>query len=271
MKRKLIIFVVLVTGLNVSSYSQFNAGQTLENITITSGCSDCLPEVTFYSGGDSYWDIQNYIFQLNQQYTNPSGPNLGGCDNAGGHWDPCGNCIPQGGNDCTPPPDPDPCASACDAQYTVESISDNSATPAEIYAPVSTLTPTQEIVFPFPWDVAKSMLPGLWTLKANSIAKYFNNSYYTTNSQLIDQYNITSIKTISTSIDNNAVIVTMAFAWADDPAYHTIIDNNTASAKAKTQVVGQMNFNMIIPAPNCPTCTGISSKSIDNHCFFYPK
>jgi hypothetical protein len=45
----------------------------------------------------------------------------------------------------------------------------------------------------------------------------------------------------------------------------------TASAKAKTQVVGQMNFNMIIPAPNCPTCTGISSKSIENHCFFYPK
>jgi hypothetical protein len=79
---------------------QFVSNALLEEVVLT----------TSYGNGNSqnYWNIQNMIVLINQGYQNQNGenPNTGGCDNAGGSWDQCGNCVPVGGTYCIPPPNP---------------------------------------------------------------------------------------------------------------------------------------------------------------------
>jgi hypothetical protein len=100
MKKKLISLLIVFYTICNSANAQFNVEQTLRDL-----------EITASTGNNNYWNVQNSILALNQYYdnNNNNNPNTGGCDNAGGRVDQCGNCVPVGGTDCTPPPPPNEC------------------------------------------------------------------------------------------------------------------------------------------------------------------
>jgi hypothetical protein len=281
MKKKLIFLIILISMLTITTNAQSNS-ILLENVTVTS-CSGCLPEVivTGYSNSQSYWDIQYYLWQLNQYYNdnnnNNNNPNTGGCDNAGGRFDQCGNCVPVGGTDCTPDPPPVDCSTnpnQCMSQvdfdtYTQAAPSTSHDVTISIQNPTAGGTVTVEDVFV--WNVVAHSFVS-WQVKANTKYKIEKTGPYYLSGY---SYKFLEFKTLTTQYSGSNAAIESTWTWNDNAALHYIVANNTHDAQGMSKVVGTLRHKLKVITPLtvvCPLCPIFMDvvKDVDELCTGIP-